>query len=114
MKQQRDENFYDLFDDWELIESSFAQQYNIRLRNETKMQWSEFCSLLQGLNTDTPFGHVVNVRSTTDEEMLKNMSASDKKIRSDWQYKQCKKPINKDDYIKSMKALEEAMKALAN
>ena len=42
------------------------------------------------------------------------MSASDKKIRSDWQYKQCKKPINKDDYIKSMKALEEAMKALAN
>ena len=45
------ETWYDLFDDWSLIESSFAQQYGIRLRKDlNKMEWGEFVSLLSGLN----------------------------------------------------------------
>lgn len=112
--QQHNEMYYDLFDDWDLIDASIAQQYGIRLRYEPDMQWGEFCTLLTGLTTDTPLGHVVDVRSTTDKERIKNMSASDRRIRAEWQARQVKKPINEATYMQSMKALEEAMKALAS
>ncbi|EFC05590.1 hypothetical protein HMPREF9013_1294 [Bulleidia extructa W1219] len=42
------------------------------------------------------------------------MSASDRRIRAEWQARQVKKPINEATYMQSMKALEEAMKALAS
>ena len=106
--------YYDLFDDWDLVDASITQQYGIRLRYEPDMQWGEFCTLLTGLTTDTPLGHVVDVRSTTDKERIKNMSASDKRIRAEWQSRQAKKPIDEKSYMQSMKALEEAMKALAS
>lgn len=112
--QQHNELYYDLFDDWDLIDASITQQYGIRLRYEPDMQWGEFCTLLTGLNGDTPLGHVVDVRSTTDKERIKNMSASDKRIRAEWQSRQVKKPIDEKSYRQSMKALEEAMKALAS
>ena len=112
--QRHNELYYDLFDDWDLIDASITQQYGIRLRYEPDMQWGEFCTLLTGLNGDTPLGHVVDVRSTTDKERIKNMSASDKRIRAEWQSRQAKKPIDGKSYMQSMKALEEAMKALAS
>lgn len=112
--QQHNEMYYDLFSDWDLIDASITQQYGIRLRYEPDMQWGEFCTLLTGLTTDTPLGHVVDVRSTTDKERIKNMSASDKRIRAEWQSKQAKKPIDEKSYMQSMKALEEAMKVLAS
>lgn len=111
---QHNEMYYDLFSDWDLIDASITQQYGIRLRYEPDMQWGEFCTLLTGLNGDTPLGHVVNVRSTTDKERIKNMSASDKRIRAEWQARQSKKPIDSKSYMQSMRALEEAMKALAS
>ena len=112
--QHNDESYYDLFEDWDLIDASVTQQYGIRLRYEPEMQWGEFCTLLTGLNGDTPLGHVVDVRSTTDKERIKNMSASDKRIRDEWQARQIKKPIDSKSYMQSMRALEEAMKALAS
>lgn len=112
--QHNDESYYDLFEDWDLIDASVTQQYGIRLRYEPEMQWGEFCTLLTGLNGDTPLGHVVDVRSTTDKERIKNMSASDKRIRDEWQARQIKKSIDSKSYMQSMRALEEAMKALAS
>ena len=112
--QQHNEMYYDLFSDWDLIDASITQQYGIRLRYEPDMQWGEFCTLLTGLNGDTPLGHVVDVRSTTDKERIKNMSVSDKRIRAEWQARQSKKPIDSKSYMQSMRALEEAMKALAS
>ena len=112
--QKHNELYYDLFDDWDLIDASITQQYGIRLRYEPDMQWGEFCTLLTGLTIDTPLGHVVDVRSTTDKERIKNMSASDKRIRAEWQARQSKKPIDSKSYMQSMRALEEAMKALAS
>ena len=78
------------------------------------MQWGEFCTLLTGLNGDTPLGHVDDVRSTTEKERIKNMSASDKRIRDEWQARQSNKPIDSKSYMQSMRALEEAMKTLAS
>lgn len=113
--QHSDESYYDLFEDWDLIDASVTQQYGIRLRYEPEMQWGEFCTLLTGLNGDTPLGYVVDVRSTTDKERIKNMSASDKRIRVEWQARQSnKQPIDSKSYMQSMRALEEAMKALAS
>lgn len=112
--QHNNESYYDLFEDWDLIDASVTQQYGIRLRYEPEMQWGEFCALLTGLNGDTPLGHVVDVRSTTDKERIKNMSASDKRIRAEWQARQSNKPIDSKSYMQSMRALEEAMKALAS
>lgn len=40
--------------------------------------------LLKGIMEDTPLGRVVEIRSTTDRERLKNMTVQEKKIRSDW------------------------------
>ena len=97
-----------------MIESSFAQQYGIRLRSDPEMQWGEFISLLSGLNGDTPLGQVVEIRSTDDPERIKNMTIHQKRIRSEWQSRKAQEPIDVDSYMQSMKQLEEAMKALAS
>ena len=79
------ETWYDLFDDWCLIESSFAKQYGIRLRkNLGDMEWGEFSSLLAGLNGDTPLGNIVRIRSEKNPENLKNFTTEERRIRSEW------------------------------
>lgn len=83
--QNNDESFYDLIDDFDLIESSFAQQYGIRLRMEIDtMKWGEFSSLLSGLNGDTPLGNIVRIRSEKDPKVIKNFTENEKRIRSKW------------------------------
>lgn len=110
----RPETYYDLFEDWELIDASITQQYGIRLRYEPDMSWEEFCVLLTGLNSDTPIGQIADIRSTTDKERIKNMSPHQKRIRSNWQKRNVEKPIDIESYMQSMKSLEEAMKSLAS
>jgi hypothetical protein len=78
------EIYYDLFDDWELVESSFLSQYSIRLRKDDDMSWSEFCSLLSGIMPETPLGRVVSIRAEKDPKIIKNFTKEQKKIRNDW------------------------------
>lgn len=78
------EIWYDLYEDYDLIEASFAQQYGIRLRNEDEMSWSEFCSLLSGIMPDTPLGKVVAIRAEKDGNVLKTFSKEQMKIHNDW------------------------------
>lgn len=71
--------------DWDLIVSSFAQQYGIRLYYEYEnMSCEEFRQLLSGLNGDTPLGYVVQTRAEKDPKKIRKMTAHEKKIRSDW------------------------------
>lgn len=101
------ETWYDLFEDWDLIESSFAQQYGIRLRkNMRDMEWGEFSSLLAGLNGETPLGNVVRIRSENDQEALKNFSKNELKIRSEWR--------NKTAYQMSEENYKSAMEDIKN
>lgn len=51
---------------------------------EEDISVSEYRRLLVGLMEDTPLGRVVEIRSTTDRERLKNMTVHEKKIRADW------------------------------
>lgn len=105
--------WYDLYEDWDLIEASFAQQYGIRLRHEPYMPWSEFSSLLTGLNHETPLGQIISIRSEDDKDMLKNFSAKEKKLRNEWRSKEAKRLIkdNPDIIESQLSGLQSALKA---
>ena len=94
--------WYDLFDDWELIEASFVAQYGIRLRNEDDMSWDEFCTLLAGIMPKTPLGEIVSIRAEENKDILKNFTKEQHKIRNDWR--------NRNNPIKDMTDEEKAEK----
>lgn len=108
-----EDTYYDIFDDWKLIDASFTQQYGIRLRRESDMSWDEFCTLLAGLKHDTPLGNIVSIRSETDKDILKHFTPQQKKIRSDWQKRKVKKVINMDQYNNDMKMFEKIFEGMA-
>lgn len=65
--------------------SSFAQQYGIRLYYEYEtIPCEEFRQLLSGLNSETPLGYVVQIRSEKDYKKIKEMSKNKKEIREKW------------------------------
>lgn len=105
--------FYDIFEDWQLIDASFTQQYGIRLRREKDMSWDEFCTLLSGLKHDTPLGNIVSIRSENDKEILKHFTPQQKKIRSDWQKRRTKKVMNISNYNHDMKMFEKIFESMA-
>lgn len=76
--------WYDLYEDWDLIDASFAAQYGIRLRAETEMSWGEFCTLLSGLMPETPLGQIVCIRSESNKDILKNFTPDQHQIRNEW------------------------------
>ena len=111
--QNNNEAFYDLIDDFDLIESSFAQQYGIRLRMEIDtMKWGEFSSLLSGLNGDTPLGNIVRIRSEKDPKVIKNFTENEKRIRSKWLNKNAKE-ISNEDYKQDKKRIKNMFKSIA-
>ena len=111
--QNNNEAFYDLIDDFDLIESSFAQQYGIRLRMEIDtMKWGEFSSLLSGLNGDTPLGNIVTIRSEKDPKVIKNFTENEKRIRSKWLNKNAKE-ISHEDYQQAMESIKNMFKSIA-
>lgn len=112
-KLDNSDPFYDIFDDWGLIESSFSQQYGIRLRREKDMSWDEFCTLLSGLKPDTPLGNIVSIRSETDKEILKHFTPQQKKIKSDWQKRKIPKITDAEQYNRDMEMFEKMFAGLA-
>lgn len=75
-----------MFDDWELIESSFLKQYGIRLREDgdADIAWQEFCSLLSGLMADTPLGQVVAIRSEKNPDRIGRFTDGQSRIYYEW------------------------------
>lgn len=105
---KNDECYFDILDDWELIESSFAKQYGIRLRQEEDMSWAEFCSLLSGLMHDTPLGRIVAIRSEKNPKTIKEFTKEEREIRNRWlirRNKELKK--NKAAYQEYWKGFQE-------
>lgn len=110
-KQAYKEDWYDLYEDWGLIEASFTSQYGIRLRQEDDMSWSEFCTLLAGIMPETPLGQVVSIRCENDKEVLKNFTKEQHRIRNEWRSRRTKAvALNKDEVKKQLKMFQEAMK----
>lgn len=104
------DNWYDLREDWPLIEASLAKQYGIRIRQQGDMPWSEFCTLVAGLMPDTPLGSIVAVRSEKDPKAIKNFNKDQRRIYNAWRSRQAEAKLQDPETLdKQMKALEVAM-----
>lgn len=55
------------------------------------MSWREFSYLLVGLNSETPLGRIVNIRSEDDAEVIKEFTIEQKQIRNEYRRKMAKK-----------------------
>ena len=95
---KKKESWYDFYDDWDLIESSIAQQYGIRIRNEIDtISWSEVKMLISGLLSDTPLGRIIQIRSENDKEQLKHFTPEMHKIRNDWRNRLAKDTLKDEE-----------------
>ena len=110
-KQNKNDNYYDLIDDYDIIESSFFKQYGIRLRS-VELETDEFLNLLSGLMGDTPLGLIVQIRSETDPEVIDSFTPEQKRIRSEWINKKANE-ISKEDYDKAMENFKNMLISLA-
>lgn len=112
-KKKSNEPYYDLFEDWDLIVSSFLSQYGIRLSTKDfkTVDWVEFSALLSGLSADTALGKVVAIRSETDQETIKRFSSYQRKIYDDWRTKQSER-MTEEEYAAEMRKLEASLFSL--
>ena len=109
-KKKSNEPYYDLFEDWDLIVSSFLSQYGIRLSTKEfkTVDWAEFSALLSGLSAETALGRIVSIRSETDAETIKRFSSYQKKIYDDWRTKQSER-MTEEEYEAEMRQLEKSL-----
>lgn len=111
-RQPSREEWYDIYDDWELIESSLATQYSIRIRHHTDMPWTEFCTLVGGLMADTPLGQIVSIRAEKDSKVIKRFTPDQKRIHRDWQNHLAKNKLNNPEQLN--KEMDQLTQLLAN
>jgi len=98
--QKTTDEWYDLREDWPLIESSIAAQYGIRLRQASDMPWSEFTNLVTGLLPETPLGAVVKIRSEDDPQILKQFTRDQLAIRTKWRERRAAKQLDNPEVLK--------------
>lgn len=110
-KKNQNDNYYDLIDDYDLIEQSFFKQYGIRLRS-VELETDEFLNLLSGIMADTPLGLIVQIRSENDPDVINSFTPEQKRIRSEWINKKAKE-ISKEDYDKAMENFKNMLISLA-
>ncbi|MNW40123.1 Bacteriophage Gp15 protein [compost metagenome] len=104
------ESWYDLREDWPLIEASLAKQYGIRIRTHADMPWSEFCTMVAGLMPDTPLGNIVAIRSEQDPKVRKSFNSDQKRIYNDWRLRRAERKLEDPNKLdQEMKALEAAL-----
>ena len=107
-------SWYDFYDDWDLIESSIAQQYGIRLRSEIEtISWSEVKMLIAGLLPDTPLGKVIQIRSESNRDTLKSFTPEMHKIRNDWRNRMAKDKLKDEEALnRTFENMEKMMAVL--
>lgn len=98
--KQPTQTWYDLREDWALIEASIASQYGIRLRQAADMPWSEFTTLVTGLLPETPLGAIVKIRSEDDPDMLKKFNRDQLAIRNKWRERQALQQLDNPEVLK--------------
>ena len=111
--KQENNSWYDLREDWALVEASIASQYGIRLRQASDMPWSEFTNLVTGLLPETPLGAIVKIRSEDDPDMLKKFTPDQMAIRNKWRDRQALKQLENPEVLKqSMDNLSKMLKSM--
>lgn len=109
-KREKNDPYYDLFEDWNLIVSSFLSQYGLRLstREFSTVSWDEFCFLLSGIAPDTVLGRVVAIRSEMNPERRKYFTSDQKRIWEEWQSRRGTAMTEKE-FNRAMAQLEQAI-----
>lgn len=99
--------YYDMFEDWDLIVSSFLSQYGLRIRTKEfeTVSWDEFKSLITGLSPDTALGRVVSIRSETDKDIIKHFTQDQRRIHDRWRNRKVE-IMNQETFEKEMGDLE--------
>lgn len=102
--------YYDLFEDWDLVVSSFLTQYGLRIRTKEfeSVTWDEFRSLLAGISPETPLGRMVGIRSETDKDVIKNFTQDQKRIYDGWRDRKAA-AMAPETYDQQMQYLERMM-----
>ena len=105
--------YYDLFEDWDLIVSSFLSQYGLRIRTKEfdTVSWDEFKSLLTGISPDTVLGRVVSIRSETNKDIIKHFTADQRRIYDAWRNRGAEN-MKKADFDQEMIQLEKMFAAM--
>ena len=85
-KPRTSEHFYDPEFDKDLIESSLATQYGIRLRQEPDISYAEWARLVSGLMPETPLGRVVQIRMERDPKVIAKFGEYERRVRADWNH----------------------------
>lgn len=88
-----------MYRDWDLIEASFATQYQIRLHQIGSMSWTEFCTLLSGLLPETPLGQVIAIRCEKDSKIIKNFSEDQRRIWKEWRSYQASMQLEDEEQL---------------
>ena len=115
-QQNNFEQWYDMFDVWKLVEGSLAQQYGLRIRKEIKnLTWGELSSYIEGINSDTPLGQIISIRSENDRDKLKNFTQEQHKIRNEYRSKMNKKvsKISEKEFKEQLEGMKQAFIAIA-
>lgn len=111
--QTQPNSWYDLREDWLLIEASLAKQYGIRIRQQADMPWTEFCTLVAGLMPDTPLGSVVAVRSEKDPKAIKSFTPDQRRIYNEWRLRRAEAKLGNPARLdQEMKTLETALERM--
>lgn len=98
-KTPSSEGWYDIREDWQLIEASLATQYNIRIRHQNDMSWTEFCTLVSGIMPDTPLGQIVTIRAEKDQKTIKNFTPDQKRIHNEWKNRQAQHKLKNPEKL---------------
>lgn len=105
--------YYDLFEDWDLIVSSFLSQYGLRIRTKEfeTVTWDEFKALISGLSPETALGRIVAIRAETDKNTIKHFSKEQRRIYDDWRTRSAK-TMDEKAFAADMADLEKMFAAL--
>lgn len=84
-------------------------QYGLSLYSSEfkQMKWKEFKALISGLDSETPLGRIIQIRSEDDPKMLEHFSQGQHKIRNEWRLRLSKEK----DAAQLEQVLEELKKA---
>ena len=102
-----------MFEDWDLIVSSFLSQYGLRIRTKEfeSVSWDEFRALIAGLSPETALGRVVAIRSETDKDIIKHYTKDQRRIYDDWRNREMKE-MDGETFEKEMAGLEKMFAAM--
>ena len=81
---------------------------------DDSMDWKEFITLLAGLRKETPLGQMIAIRSEEDPQILKQFSAEQNQLRTQWRtycMKQHPENVCEGDQVEMVSELQAVLEA---